>query len=188
MAALVPHESSHTHVDYAGTPIYPPDIELERVLTGYLQGVLTTLGFYALLLNFLSTTPYKSDLPPNNLFLSHPFRFMARYWDVYSMHTAYITAKTAERRKKSVDDVAKRSEYRKAHGLDQQEGVFGGWTAKTEAELMGPALREEGNEPNHSPVATEVPEVDGGKVGGNEGQFADFQGQPQPVKKWFGIW
>lgn len=38
-----------------------------------------------------------------------------------------------------MEDVEKRSEYRKAHGLDKDEG-FGGWTAKTNDELLGPAV------------------------------------------------
>jgi hypothetical protein len=56
--------------------------------------------------------------------------------------------------------VQKRSQYRKAHGLEG-EG-FGGWTARTEGEAMGPAIQ----------------------VGGEEGEGR----RRPPVKKWFGIW
>ena len=126
------------------------------------------------------------------------------------MHTAYISAQTAERRKQNVEDVRKRSEYRKAHGLDK-EGVFGGWTAKTDEESLGPALREGGvpaaaaADLDASPVAhlaassaamtnTSAPTVANGgdvsasavKSGGEE--YVDFEGRRKPVKKWLGIW
>ena len=96
------------------------------------------------------------------------------------MHTAYISAQTAERRKKKVEDVQKRAEYRKAHGLDKEEG-FGGWTARKDEEVLGPGLRaadrvvHEGGSPGE------------GEVTGS-GLHTDFEGRRKPVKKWFGIW
>jgi len=75
------------------------------------------------------------------------------------MHTDYISAQTAERRKQKVDDVQKRSEYRKAHGLDK-EGIFGGWTARTDDEVMGPGYREGGGRPSllgAAPVGVAAP-------------------------------
>ena len=68
-------------------------------------------------------------LPPAKDFLSHPLSFVSQYMEVYRLHTARISAETAERRKKKLDDIAKRSKYRKAHGLENDEG-FGGWTAR----------------------------------------------------------
>lgn len=90
------------------------------------------------------------------------------------MHTAYVSAQTAERRRQKVEDVKKRSEYRKAHGLDE-ETTFGGWTAKSDDENMGPALKT-------------------GDAGVREGLaedgqvYTDFEGNKRPVKKWLGIW
>ena len=93
------------------------------------------------------------------------------------MHTAYISAQTAEKRKQNVEDVRKRSEFRKAHGMDK-DGAFGGWEAKTDREIMGPGMRE------GSPVATL--QANGG---GSPDEYVDFEGsQRPPVRKWFGIW
>lgn len=97
------------------------------------------------------------------------------------MHTAHISAETAERRKQKVEDVRKRSEYRKAHGLEN-EGLFGGWTAKTEEESMGPALREGGGPPPSMAVVQDASPVAGASV------YADFDGNTKPARKWFGIW
>ena len=70
--------------------------------------------------------------------------------------------------------MAKRSAYRKAHGLDKETG-FGGWTAKTDEELLGPAI--------------ELPQGEGaeeGIVGGKE-EVVRREKRP-PVRKWLGIW
>ena len=54
-------------------------------------------------------------------------RFIERWIEVFDMHIAYTSVTTAEMRKKKADDVVKRSEFRKAHGKEN-EGWFGGWT------------------------------------------------------------
>jgi hypothetical protein len=102
-----------------------------------------------------------------------------------------------ERRKAKVEDVKKRDAYRKAHGLDKDEG-FGAWTARGEGEEMGGGLR----------VAGEKREKEEGKGEGDkvlnlgDGKLMLADGtivveQPQggeqvverrPVKKWLGIW
>ena len=66
-----------------------------------------------------------------------------------------------------MDDVGKRAQYRKAHGLDQDEGI-GGWTAKTDEESLGPSIVV-----GDGSVAVE--------------QQVERQKRP-PVKKWLGIW
>ncbi len=81
-----------------------------------------------------------------------------------------------EKRKKKVEDVAKRAEYRKAHGLDKDEG-FGGWTAKSDEALLGPGI------PIGDHLPPDVAE-----------ELEKHKPQPQPqiekptVKKWLGIW
>lgn len=114
------------------------------------------------------------------MFLSHPFRFIGRYLEVYQLHTSYISAQTAERRKQKVEDVRKRSEYRKAHGIES-EGMLGGWTAKTDEEILGPAMREGG-------AAQMTGPQDASPVAGAE-EYVDFEGnKKKPVRKWLGIW
>lgn len=108
------------------------------------------------------------------------------------MHVAYTSSQTQERRKRKVEDVRKRSEYRKAHGLDKDEGLFGGWTARTDAETMGPAMKEGGVPALPGPNSTK--ELAKATVENIEGKaeedvFVDFEGNKQHVKKrWFGIW
>lgn len=108
------------------------------------------------------------------------------------MHVEYTSAETQRRRKQKVEDVKKRSEFRKAHGLDENEGLFGGWTAKTDSETMGPALREEKTPAPPGPKTTmEVAQATVQNIEGKAEQdvFVDFEGNKQPVKKkWFGIW
>ena len=129
------------------------------------------------------------------MLFSHPIRFFGRWAEVYQMHVAYVSAETADRRKQKVDDVTKRSHYRKAHGLEQGEGVFGGWTAKTTEETLTPALREGGSVPSPPSSSGNVVQVVRSAVDDyREGQdkdttYVDFEGNRQPVrKKWLGIW
>jgi len=96
------------------------------------------------------------------------------------MHTVYISAQTAERRKKKVEDVQKRAEYRKAHGLDKEEG-FGGWMARKDEEVLGPGLRAADRVVNEGGSAGEGEAAD-------SGVYTDFEGRRKPVKKWLGIW
>lgn len=88
-----------------------------------------------------------------------------------------MSAQTAERRRKKVEDVQKRAEFRKAHGIDQGEG-FGGWTAKEEGEGLGPALG----------AAAGAGAAAVGAGADEKGVYTDFEGRKKPVKKWLGIW
>ncbi|MCJ1288601.1 hypothetical protein MMC34_000129 [Xylographa carneopallida] len=104
------------------------------------------------------------------------------------MHTAHISAVTAERRKKKVEDVQKRAQYRKAHGLDQGEGL-GQWTAKADAEMLGPSLKTD------RAIGVEVGAGNGIGLGkaadenvAHDNVYVDWEGKKKPIKKWFGIW
>ncbi len=68
-------------------------------------------------------------LPPASDLFWHPISFISTYIRVFKLDVEHTSAVTAQRRKKKVDDVVKRNEYRKAHGLDKKEG-FGGWTTR----------------------------------------------------------
>lgn len=154
-----------------------------------MQSVLISLIFGIWLSDFLHNTPYRDVLPPNSMFWAHPFQFLGRWIEVYDMHVAYVSAQTAEMRKQKVEDVKKRSEYRKAHGIEESEGILGGWTARKENYATSPAAREGSvdfsSQSEQSPIAA-------GVVAGQEGQqetYIDFEGKQQPAKKkWFGIW
>lgn len=132
------------------------------------------------------------------MFFAHPLAFFGRYVDVYKMHVEYVSNETAERRRQKVEDVKKRAEYRKAHGIDDGETVLGGWTARKDDEEMGAALREGAVEFRKPGVlepergmeaAAAAAAVGGKKEASKEAEtYVDFEGKEQPVKKkWFGI-
>lgn len=81
-----------------------------------------------------------------------------------------------ERRKRKVEDVAKRAAYRKAHGLDTNQS-FGGWTAKSDDQMLGPGIPI-GN-------ALEVKGIEGESDMGEDKQVVR---EKKPLKKWLGIW
>lgn len=124
--------------------------------------------------NFKRDSPFADMLPHWTQMFVHPIQFTRTVFEVLKLHQAHVTAETQERRKRKVEDVAKRSQYRKAHGLEN-EG-FGSWTAKTDGELLGPGI----------PL---------GEGEGKEGEIAvgEHPTSQQPrerkvVKKWLGIW
>ena len=160
------------------------------------KGILVSLVLGIWINDFLHNTPYRDMLPPRSMFFSHPIAYVGRWIETYDLHVAYVSAQTAEKRKQKVDDVKKRSDYRKAHGLDQAEGgLFGGWTAKGDEESMGPALRE-GNarlashagEGTAIEMAEDTTKTAVNQAAGSTETYVDFEGKQQPVqKKWFGI-
>ena len=117
------------------------------------------------------------------MFLTHPLAFLSRYLDVYKLHTEYVSAETAERRRHKVEDVRKRAEYRKAHGLGQEEGVFGGWSARDDGETLGMGAREGKGEVQEK-VGEKVQQVVE-KVGADE--YVHFEETRRPVKKRLGF-
>ncbi len=78
-----------------------------------------------------------------------------------------------------MEDVQKRGEYRKKHGLEH-EGI-GGWTAKTNEQDLGPAI-ETGIVGAKDAVAGVECVEDGGEV------EQQIQAPKKPLKKWLGIW
>ncbi|KAI9792401.1 MAG: hypothetical protein M1816_002285 [Peltula sp. TS41687] len=96
---------------------------------GITLGTLCTLASIVTYKEFHRTSPFAHMLPPAGEFFRHPVAGMQTYIEVFKLNTAHTTEVTMERRKKKVEDVRKRSEYRKAHGLDKDEG-FGGWVTK----------------------------------------------------------
>lgn len=148
--------------------------------------------------DFIHNTPYQDMFPPRSMIFSHPFAYIGRWFEVYNLHVAYVSAQTAEKRKQKVDDVRKRSEYRKAHGLDQDDGMFGGWTAQGDGENKKPVLVEGGAQLKSSsgpetavgmaPATTQNENIVG-QAGESEEIYTDFEGKRQTAKKrWFGIW
>lgn len=93
------------------------------------MGILLGLAGFVSVKNFLKTSPFAGDV----------------YWDWWSPrgsigsvvmavknHIEAESRRVGEMRKKKVDDMELRGEYRRAHGLEQSgtEGGFGGWAVK----------------------------------------------------------
>lgn len=126
--------------------------------------------------NFKQNNPFADMLPTWGQVFTHPIVSSRKFFEVVKLTTDYTTAETMERRKRKVEDVQKRAAYRTAHGLDKDES-FGGWTAKSEKEVLGPGI----------PVA----DVVDAQVGEGETPIVEQQvvrQEKRPVKKWLGIW
>jgi hypothetical protein len=131
-------------------------------------GTLFSLALTAFITNLKRSSLFYDMLPPWHHVFLHPVAFTRTYIEVLRLHTAQVSAETAERRRRKVEDVQKRGDYRKAHGLDKEEGI-GGWTAKTDKEDLGPAI----------PL---------GGPDGKEGELVGEQLRKKPLRKWLGIW
>ncbi|EKD12865.1 uncharacterized protein L3040_007020 [Drepanopeziza brunnea f. sp. 'multigermtubi'] len=123
-------------------------------------GTLFGLAATVWITNFKRNSPFADMLPAWSQLFLHPIAFFRTFGEVIKMNSDYVTAETMERRKRKVEDVAKRAAYRKAHGMENDE-AFGGWTAKSDEQLLGPAMPVGDAEPVRA---------------------------TRPVKKWLGIW
>ena len=137
------------------------------------QGTLFGLASSVWVTNFKRNSPFADMLPAWSQLFVHPIAFFRTFMEVVNMNSDYVTAETMERRKRKVEDVAKRAAYRKAHGLDKDE-AFGGWTAKTDEQILGPGI----------PVGGDVKEGEGQA----QVQSEHVVREKRPLKKWFGIW
>ena len=133
------------------------------------QGTLFTMAATVFMTNFKRDSPFADMLPHWTQLFVHPIRYTRTVFEVLRLHQAHVTAETQERRKQKVEDVQKRSAYRKAHGLEKDEG-FGGWTAKSDEQLLGPGI----------PLGESA----------KEGELATEHAprERKPIKKWLGIW
>lgn len=103
------------------------------------------------------------------------------------------STETAIRRKRNLDDVQKRNAYRKAHGIEESQGLPG-WFGKEEDQAVG-ANAMAGNsdgavgasigEDDASPTRVEAP---ASRRDSKEAPYVDWDGNRKPVKKWLGIW
>ncbi|KAK7746912.1 hypothetical protein SLS53_002100 [Cytospora paraplurivora] len=93
------------------------------------MGTLASLAIFTVVENFKRNTPFAEMLPSSADFREHPVVSLRTIYDVWQLTEIHNSAVVAAKRKKNVDDVAKRAEYRKAHGLDQEAGWFN-WTVR----------------------------------------------------------
>ena len=107
------------------------------------------------------------------------------------MHTSIISAETAERRRKQLEDLQKRNSYKKAHGIDISEGI-GVWVPGQDVYAPNPARSAGIAEAVRVPVkmdgARQEPQDAAMNVRAEDSTYVDFEGKKRPVKKWLGIW
>ena len=96
---------------------------------------------YTFVAKFNATSPFADLIPPISEFPKQPFGYVRTCVEVLKLHEEHESAVTAEKRKRRVDDVAKRNEYRKAHGLAAGQGIDE-WTAPP-AQPKPPAQAEQ---------------------------------------------
>lgn len=92
-------------------------------------------------------------LPEASDFLWHPLVSVHTAWEVWRLTTLHASHATAEKRRAKVDDMAKRHEYRKAHGLDKG-GFFDGWGPRpnfVHPPPPGPSAQNEASAQNEPP-------------------------------------
>lgn len=82
-------------------------------------------------------------LPSASDYLYHPLDSVRMLVEVLRLHEAHKTARISEKRKRNVEDVAKRAAYRKAHGLPDEMGLFNQPMAKIKTDEEMAAAAEE---------------------------------------------
>ncbi|KAI0181471.1 hypothetical protein GGR52DRAFT_567694 [Hypoxylon sp. FL1284] len=87
-------------------------------------GTLTSLAVYTFITSFKAKSPFADMIPPASEFVRHPFQYLGVLVDIMRLHEEHESALTAEKRRRRVEDVAKRNEYRKAHGLEPAQGFW----------------------------------------------------------------
>ncbi|KAI2632039.1 hypothetical protein GGR54DRAFT_14706 [Hypoxylon sp. NC1633] len=87
-------------------------------------GTLTLLAIYTFSANFQENSPFADMLPPISQLFLHPFQYIGIVLNIIRLHEERESAITADKRRRKVEDVTKRNEYRKAHGLGPAQGFW----------------------------------------------------------------
>jgi len=90
---------------------------------------LFSLAIYSVFLSFLNTTAFRDQLPSFSYLLSHPLSGVRQFSSVYKLHVAHESEKVAELRRRKLEDVKKREEFLRAHGVEPGF-LTGSWVDK----------------------------------------------------------
>lgn len=159
------------------------------------QGTLCVLAAIAGYENWKMATDFRDQLPSVGDFLRRPIDSASMALEVWKLHIAVSSDVTAEKRRRNVEDVMKRSTYRRAHGLESEDkegmGAFT-WTAREHGVNRMPGLRTEGpTSRRRAPAVQKEPaasEADDLKGESKESTHQVPEGNKRHVKKWLGIW
>ena len=95
----------------------------EVAMLTIMQGTLSSLAIYTFAKNFERNSPYYDMLPSAGDFVRHPIDATRMLLEVIRLDELHTSAIVAEKRARHVDDVEKRTRYRKAHGLPAEMGI-----------------------------------------------------------------
>ncbi|KAL1880011.1 hypothetical protein VTK73DRAFT_6401 [Phialemonium thermophilum] len=140
------------------------------------MGTLASLALFTFVQNFKRNSPFADMLPPASDFLYHPVSSFRIVFEVIRLSEEHNAKIVQERRMRRIDDVAKRDQYRKAHGLDKEgiAGFMARFDDKTE-DSQAVAPPESSNSMVQTAGGPELPLV------------KDSSDVQEPRKKWLGI-
>lgn len=175
--------STHTHTDTRTDTL---------TFCATTQGTLLSLAGYTFITNFNAKSPFAELIPPISELPRHPIQYMGVVLNVIKLEEERETALTVEKRRQKLDDVAKRNEYRKAHGLEPTQGYFPGLGIRGDP-MAAEAVVSEGDEvvDDQSPQSPHYQELEAAPVVVDAAAAAEeVVEQPVPQekrKKWLGI-
>lgn len=188
---------AQTEKSYPGLP--PPPTTWAYVLLNnraihlfITLGTLLSLAGYTFITNFNAKSPFAELIPPISELPRHPIQYMGVVLNVIKLEEERETALTVEKRRQKLDDVAKRNEYRKAHGLEPTQGYFPGLGIRGDP-MAAEAVVSEGDEvvDDQSPQSPHYQELEAAPVVVDAAAAAEeVVEQPVPQekrKKWLGI-
>ena len=153
-----------------------------------MQGTLTCLAVFVNLETFHRTSPVAHLLPQRSYFLSHPIDYLSQYLTIYKMHVNARSVEVQAQRDRKLEDLQKRDQYRKAHGIEDSQYVFGFGRRlykvdkKEEEEKVGDGDGDAKREPTIEEKLEEQRRA-------RREEYVDIYGRKKPVvKKWLGIW
>ena len=168
-------------------------VKLKDILS-FWQGTLVLLASITAYENWKRATAFREQLPSPKDFLSHPIASCFQVIEIYKLDIARTSAETAERRKMKTEDAQKRSIYRRAHGLenDENQSWGGSWTEHTDEETLAPSLKLDGPASRTRVTAASDEDMGDGTAAPNgdskASAYVDWESKKRPIKRWLGIW
>ncbi|KAI5928284.1 hypothetical protein F4810DRAFT_187058 [Camillea tinctor] len=135
-------------------------------------GTLSGLAIFSFAQSFKSSSPFADLIPPLSELPRHPLQYASTCVEVIRLHEEHLSAQTSEKRRRKADDLAKRNEYRKAHGLEPATGLWGSRNLEAPPPPPSGPEQQEGYDPQ-SPVAPgeQIAAAEGGPDGEKKKKF-----------------
>ena len=130
---------------------------------------MTLLALFTMFENWKRDSPFKEMLPAREDILIHPIRSLYMLKNAIVQSVNDNSAKVHQMRQDDINDIHKQNTYRKAHGIEDKQGIGPWMPAEEKLKLME----------KQQSSSTEAEE---------NGSYVDFERRKRPVKKWLGIW